>query len=1013
MKPLTYGLISSIGVLLLLTIIFFSQNSLANEQNLFQNWKGLGEIENKDLLDIFNGKLDDKLDFDSISYINDDVFVEEDVYEKLKNEKEILVIVKLRDNFNNFDLKEIKKKSNKNIDRVLDLLNEQVEVLEVYSQDGSVLTDLENEVVEKIKESSFELVYRYEALNAFAGKINEEGIEILKKSDLVESVYSEKMLQLHLQQSLPLINTSSAWKSANYLGNVTGKGQTVCVIDSGIDYTHSALGGCFGTNCKVKAGYDFVNNDADPMDDNGHGTHVAGIVAANGNNIKGVAPDAQLVAVKSCNSTSSCSGSAMIAGMNYCLSNKDTLGIGAITMSIGDNGRYTESNCPTWMDFSVNLSSSLNMPFTVSSGNNAYKNGISYPACSSLAISVGATYDSNVGSVSYSRCTDFSTNADKVTCFSNTGHRLIDLMAPGAIITSTASSVGIDCGAPNPQGLGDCSGTSMAAPHVAGTVALMKQVYPRATSNEIENALKNGGFDVMDLANNYIFKRIDSARSLEGLGLVSWTTDYRKTSNIYDSISPKIKIDQNNNSHVVWLDKRLGNYSVFYKKLDNNGNTIIEDKLILQGFQYSGSGFISPEIDLDQFGNIHLIWVNSISNNLVTIYKKLDNNGNTLLDKIISSNTTYSSNLRVSPRIFVDNRGIVHILNNEVRQPQLAYYKLDNNGNIALRRTNIGSVGWSYEQGDLVVDSNYNVHIIVPGTNRYEFDYVYYQKADDFGNILIPSTLLYERTASYNIRSIDLNLDSFGNLHFVSEYYHRNYKNVQIFYSKYTNNGIIYFIERFLSSAFPHSLETLSLNTESLVDSSNNVNIFWDVNLSGRREIFYGKFDSNGNVITQEQRVTFNESSYNDNNFEPSFDIDKKGEVHLVWRSNKSLNNEIYYKKTMNKFGLEMPKKAVIGTTIPLYFKDLDSPNTIYFALLSFDNSRTILLPDGRMFPLNFPLFSLFSGVLDSNGRAINYLPIPNDSQLVGQTIYVAFVTADLSGIKSISPYFPIKIFLR
>src|SRR5437588_1224518 len=82
-----------------------------------------------------------------------------------------------------------------------------------------------------------------------------------------------------------------------------GRGVTVAVIDTGIDYMHPALGGGFGPGYKVKGGFDFVDNDADPMDTFGHGTNVAGIIAAdpfmvNGEQYSGIAPDASLVALR-------------------------------------------------------------------------------------------------------------------------------------------------------------------------------------------------------------------------------------------------------------------------------------------------------------------------------------------------------------------------------------------------------------------------------------------------------------------------------------------------------------------------------------------------------------------------------------------------------------------------------------------------------------------------------------------------------------------------------------------
>ena len=78
----------------------------------------------------------------------------------------------------------------------------------------------------------------------------------------------------------------------------TGQGIRIAVIDTGIDYMHPALGGGFGKGHKVTAGYDFVNDDPDPLDDNGHGTHVAGIAAGLGENWQGVAPEAELLAYK-------------------------------------------------------------------------------------------------------------------------------------------------------------------------------------------------------------------------------------------------------------------------------------------------------------------------------------------------------------------------------------------------------------------------------------------------------------------------------------------------------------------------------------------------------------------------------------------------------------------------------------------------------------------------------------------------------------------------------------------
>jgi subtilisin family serine protease len=108
------------------------------------------------------------------------------------------------------------------------------------------------------------------------------------------------MRHAFLDNSVSLINAPDIWQLRDSGGdNITGKGVLVAVIDTGIDYMHPDLGGGFGPGYKVVGGFDFANNDSDPMDDNGHGTLVAGIIAANGN-LKGVAPDANLLAYIGC-----------------------------------------------------------------------------------------------------------------------------------------------------------------------------------------------------------------------------------------------------------------------------------------------------------------------------------------------------------------------------------------------------------------------------------------------------------------------------------------------------------------------------------------------------------------------------------------------------------------------------------------------------------------------------------------------------------------------------------------
>ena len=121
----------------------------------------------------------------------------------------------------------------------------------------------------------------------------------LKSLPQVKAVQPDYDVHADLSDSVPLIGAPQVWHMVDSGGHhITGLGMRVAIIDTGIDYTHPDLGNGFGAGHRVIGGYDFVNNDSDPFDDNGHGTHVAGIVAASGV-VTGVAPAASLLAIKS------------------------------------------------------------------------------------------------------------------------------------------------------------------------------------------------------------------------------------------------------------------------------------------------------------------------------------------------------------------------------------------------------------------------------------------------------------------------------------------------------------------------------------------------------------------------------------------------------------------------------------------------------------------------------------------------------------------------------------------
>ncbi len=271
-----------------------------------------------------------------------------------------------------------------------------------------------------------EIKHSYNLINAIAAKLPPQEIEALKKNANI--AYIENDSEVHtFGETLPWgVDRIDAELVYQYN---KGNGIKVAVIDTGIEHTHPDLNGNY------KGGYDFLNNDADPMDDNGHGTHVAGIIAAENNNfgVVGVAPEAYLYGVKVLGSGGTGVTSDAIAGIEWSISN----GMQVITMSFGSSS-YSKA----FQDI-IDQAYNQGIVLVAAAGNNA--GAISYPAKYSSVIAVTAT-DIN----------------DNIASFSNFGPEA-ELAAPGVNIYSTYKG----------STYATLSGTSMSTPHVTGTVALL------------------------------------------------------------------------------------------------------------------------------------------------------------------------------------------------------------------------------------------------------------------------------------------------------------------------------------------------------------------------------------------------------------------------------------------------------------------------------------------------------------------------------------------------------------
>ena len=375
-----------------------------------------------------------------------------------------------------------------------------------------VLGENTNPADAELSSSGFNKESELGLINGVSGTIGRSEIGSLLSNPLVESVHLNKPIYATLAESAPLVNATSVWQLKMNGVNITGAGETVCVVDTGINYTHPAIAGRF------LGGYDFVNNDNDSMDDNGHGTHVAGIVASNNLTYRGIAPEASLVGIKVLNSVGSGSEGDVISGISWCVSNSTAYNISVISMSLagGNYSAYCDDFEIPFRD-AINAAVAKNISVIVASGNDGFTTNISVPACIQNATSVGS-----------------STKADAISSFTNR-NALLDLLAPGSSITSSVPTGG--CANCNPSGFATFSGTSMATPHVAAAFALVRQ-FKRLENGtilnpaQIENILKSRGTNISDSGTGLVFQRISLLAAIRSI----------------DTLSPLLSVDSPQNA---------------------------------------------------------------------------------------------------------------------------------------------------------------------------------------------------------------------------------------------------------------------------------------------------------------------------------------------------------------------------------------------------------------------------------------------------------------------------------
>ncbi|GAB4511501.1 MAG: hypothetical protein OHK0046_09670 [Anaerolineae bacterium] len=364
---------------------------------------------------------------------------------------------------------------------------------------------LQNTVLSSLSASNFTLIRQFEVVPALSGVITLEGVRALQANPAVKAIIIDERVTGFLDEGRAVIQSDTARTAFG----LDGDNVRVAVVDSGVDVDHPDLEGsivaqkCFATNTCEPGN---INESDNAQDEHGHGTHVTGIVTSSGAASEmGVAPEADIVAVRVLDENNAGFTSDIVAGLEWINDNQATLNVDVVNLSLGTFTRYT-GNCDTQQSTYASIFQQLankGVVVIAASGNAADANQLSAPACNSNVIAVGATYDASGGTIAFGACTDNTRTVDQIACFSNAGV-MLDVLAPGAVITSSAlNGTGINF-----------SGTSMASPMTAGVAALMLDHNPNLIPAEVEMLLEQTGLPLLDSRNGQTYPRVNALNAV-------------------------------------------------------------------------------------------------------------------------------------------------------------------------------------------------------------------------------------------------------------------------------------------------------------------------------------------------------------------------------------------------------------------------------------------------------------------------------------------------------------------
>jgi subtilisin family serine protease len=465
----------------------------------------------------------------------------------------------------------------------------EIESLPVKSRNRNLnpsLKNLQDRIKKKLSSTNAQLELEFNYIPFLVYIIDENTLTQLESLDELVSIQVDSLRKPFLSESIPLIGADNSW-SQGY----SGAGTTIAIIDSGIDKAHDFIANkvvseaCYSTTTSITTSLCPSGNDVDELVGSGincnidgcyHGTHVAGIATGVGVNFSGIAKDADIISIQVfstvyseefCGNANPCLGafdSNVIQGLERVYELINDYNIPAVNLSLGGPGFSTQVECDAnnggYLSAITNLTDA-GVAVVISSGNDSKGNQISVPACVTGAISVGA-----------------SNNNDEIASFSNLAP-FLSYLAPGVAINSSVLN----------DNYAQLSGTSMAAPHVAGAIAVLAAHENLPSLNEILSVLTNSAKGITKGATAYPRIQLDDA-----LDLLS------DNNNPTDTIIMELIISGDNGEEVYVNGSYLGNSNSWitassYTVMLNDGDNVIAVK----GIDVNGIAALIAELQVD------------------------------------------------------------------------------------------------------------------------------------------------------------------------------------------------------------------------------------------------------------------------------------------------------------------------------------------------------------------------------------------------------------------------------